>query len=86
LTLRTAAAESGKESIPAGESSPDASAPYPTSFAQVVELINSGKPIPDIKNIPDTILEGERSESTINVRKKPWEKENSPAVLENISR
>ncbi|KAB2573024.1 MYB DNA-binding domain protein [Lasiodiplodia theobromae] len=50
-------------------------APYPTSFAHIVELITSGQPIPGIKEIPDTVLEGQGSASTASKRKKPWEKD-----------
>jgi hypothetical protein len=50
-------------------------APYPTSFAEVVELISSGKPVPGIKDIPDTVLNGQGSQSSAPKRKKPWEKE-----------
>ncbi|EKG19722.1 MYB DNA-binding domain protein [Macrophomina phaseolina MS6] len=50
-------------------------APYPTSFAHIVELITTGQPIPGIKEIPDTVLEGQGSASTASKRKKPWEKD-----------
>ncbi|KAK4505763.1 hypothetical protein PRZ48_003728 [Zasmidium cellare] len=50
-------------------------APKPASFAEIVELIAEGKPIPGIKEIPDTILEGQASENQAEKRKKPWEKE-----------
>lgn len=50
-------------------------APKPASFAEICELIAEGKPIPGIKDIPDTILEGQASESQQEKRKKPWEKE-----------
>ncbi|MCJ1307235.1 hypothetical protein MMC25_000881 [Agyrium rufum] len=49
-------------------------APYPTSFSRIVELITSGEPIPGIKEIPDTILEGQESEASKPTRRKPWEK------------
>ena len=52
----------------------DVAAPYPSSFNHIVELITSGAPIPGIKEIPDTILEGQASEPTRSVRRKPWEK------------
>lgn len=52
-----------------------ADAPKPASFADICELIAEGKPIPGIKDIPDTILEGQASESQAEKRKKPWEKE-----------
>ncbi|QIX02053.1 hypothetical protein AMS68_007570 [Peltaster fructicola] len=51
-----------------------AEAPKPASFAQIVELITEGKPIPGIKDIPDTILEGQSSESQAETRRKPWER------------
>ncbi|KAI7223833.1 hypothetical protein KC343_g8117 [Hortaea werneckii] len=50
-------------------------APKPASFAELVDMIAEGKPIPGIKDIPDTILEGQASESQKSERKKPWEKE-----------
>lgn len=53
-------------------------APYSASFAEICDMIAEGKPIPGIKDIPDTILEGQASESQTQKRKKPWEKE--PAV------
>ena len=57
----------------AGDSEPPA--PYPTSFSQIVELITSGEPIPGIKEVPDTVLEGQASQPTTAERKKPWEKD-----------
>lgn len=54
-----------------------AEAPKPASFAQIVELITEGKPIPGIKDIPDTILEGQSSESQAEKRRKPWERQAS---------
>ena len=52
-------------------------APYPTSFAHIVELISSGKPIPGIKEIPDTVLSGQGTESKHERRKKPWEQQST---------
>lgn len=52
-------------------------APKPATFAEIVELIAEGKPIPGIKDIPDTILEGQASENQAERRKKPWEKDSS---------
>ncbi|OCK84578.1 hypothetical protein K432DRAFT_276640, partial [Lepidopterella palustris CBS 459.81] len=61
---------------PAGvAASSEPPAPYPTSFAHIVELITTGKPIPGIKEIPNTILGGQGTEPTKPRRKKPWEKE-----------
>ncbi|KAF2462444.1 hypothetical protein BDY21DRAFT_14710 [Lineolata rhizophorae] len=53
----------------------DPSAPYPTSFAHIVELITTGQPVPGIKEIPSTVLEGQGTQSTKPKRKKPWEKD-----------
>lgn len=50
-------------------------APYPTSFAHIVDLITSGKPVPGIKEIPNTVLTGQGTEAAKARRKKPWEKE-----------
>ena len=50
-------------------------APYPISFSQIVELITSGGPIPGIKEVPDTVLEGQASLPTTVKRRKPWEKD-----------
>lgn len=52
-----------------------ANAPYSASFAEICDMIAEGKPIPGIKDIPDTILEGQASESQTERRKKPWEKD-----------
>lgn len=54
-------------------------APKPASFAEICDMIAEGKPIPGIKDIPDTILEGQASESQASTRKKPWEKDASAA-------
>lgn len=47
--------------------------PYSSNYQQVVELIMSGKPIPGIKEIPDTVLPEQSSTSTAKPRTKPWE-------------
>lgn len=49
-------------------------APYPLSFNHIVELITTGQPIPGIKEIPNTVLEGQASQPAQAKRKKPWEK------------
>ena len=59
-------------------------APYPTSFSQIVELITSGDPIPGIKKVPDTVLQGRSSQPTTVKRKKPWEKDNTSAGEEVV--
>ncbi|KAK5122711.1 hypothetical protein LTR85_003626 [Meristemomyces frigidus] len=52
-----------------------ANAPKPASFAEICDMIAEGKPIPGIKDIPDTILEGQASDNQTSKRKKPWEKD-----------
>lgn len=59
-------------------------APYPTSFSQIVELITSGEPIPGIKEVPDTVLEGQASQPTTAKRKKPWEMDDAGAGEEVV--
>jgi hypothetical protein len=49
-------------------------APKPASFAEICDLIAEGKPIPGIKDIPDTVLEGQSTASQATKRIKPWEK------------
>jgi len=56
-------------------------APKPASFAEICEMIAEGKPIPGIKDIPDTILEGQASESQMGKRRKPWEKDDATPAL-----
>ena len=39
----------------------------------MVELITNGQQIPGIKEVPDTVLEGQASQQITAKRKKPWE-------------
>jgi hypothetical protein len=65
---------------------PDAEAEPPRlSYQEVVELIQSGKPIPGIKQIPDTVLDGRGTQSTQRRRRKPWEKETVESKQFDIS-
>lgn len=48
-------------------------APYPTSFSEIVELISTGQPVSGIKEVPDTILKGQATQSKATRRLKPWE-------------
>jgi hypothetical protein len=54
---------------------PEKGAPYPPTFAEIVELITSGKPIPGIKDIPPTLLTSQATKPTASKRRKPWDKE-----------
>ncbi|KAI4258158.1 MAG: hypothetical protein LQ352_001315 [Teloschistes flavicans] len=51
------------------------SAPFPSSFSQIVDLITKGEPIPGIKEIPDTLLTGQESAPIEAKRMKPWERD-----------
>lgn len=55
-------------------------APYPPSFDEVVEMIQSGRGhlLPGIKTIPPTVLTDKITTSTVDLRKKPWEKDDVP--------
>lgn len=48
-------------------------APYPQTFAEIVELITSGATIPGIKEIPPTLLTSQATQSVEKKRRKPWE-------------
>lgn len=53
----------------------DPTPPYPTSFADIVELITQNKPIPGIEKIPETVLDpGSSRQDHTAKRRKPWEK------------
>ena len=54
-------------------------APYPNTFSQIVELISSGQPIPGIKEVPGTVLEGQCSAPVAGKRRKPWERDEANA-------
>ena len=61
--------------LPAPANPAEPPAPYPTTFAHIVELITSGQPIPGIMEIPNTVLEGQGTQPEKARRKKPWEKD-----------
>ncbi|MCJ1259604.1 hypothetical protein MMC24_007443 [Lignoscripta atroalba] len=63
--------------------SSDASAPYPLSFNHIVDLITTGQPIPGVKEVPDTVLEGQASQAMKVKRKKPWEKTRPEDAVES---
>jgi hypothetical protein len=76
-------APSGVMPAPANPSEPPA--PYPTSFAHIVELITTGQPIPGIKEIPNTVLEGQGTQAEKPKRRKPWEKDESAVAAEGAT-
>ena len=59
----------------------DPAPPYPTSFAEIVDLITQDKPIPGIEEIPTTVLEpGSSKQDRAERRKKPWEQEDKDSA------
>ncbi|TKX26185.1 hypothetical protein C1H76_1538 [Elsinoe australis] len=80
--------ENTQSDMPAPQPAPSSggahgNAPTPASFAEICQLIAEGKPIPGIKEIPETVLEGQATASTAPRRKKPWERVAPPAEPSN---
>jgi hypothetical protein len=46
---------------------------YPTSFADVVAMINAGVAIPGVKEIPSIVLPDKTTAAKADKRRKPWE-------------
>ncbi|KAH3670550.1 hypothetical protein OGAPHI_001065 [Ogataea philodendri] len=64
----------------------DAEIPYSSNYEQLVDLIVNNKPIPGIKQIPDTVLGAEiASDSTLTERKKPWEVKTQESTATQIN-
>ncbi|CZR53745.1 uncharacterized protein PAC_03625 [Phialocephala subalpina] len=59
-------------------------APYPKSFADIVELITSGKPIPGIKDIPEGVRPEQASIPVLPKRRKPWERDVPEAQIQGL--
>ncbi len=73
-------ADSGIGETSAGrQPEPRPQAPYPSSFAQIVNLITKGEPVPGIKEVPDTLLTGQESVASSARRRKPWERDEAVA-------
>ncbi|KAI1099727.1 hypothetical protein F4804DRAFT_74024 [Jackrogersella minutella] len=49
--------------------------PYPKKFEEIVAFLQSGKPIPGIRQIPDTVIEDPAvtTRGSLEAPKKPWE-------------
>jgi hypothetical protein len=78
LDNRAEAAAAVAQPTPAPSQPANGNASYPTSFADIVALIESGKPIPGIMDIPDTVLPEKATKPTASRRRKPWEKDEAP--------
>lgn len=59
------------------------SAPYPPTFAEIIELITSGAPIPGIRDIPSITVPHLASNPTQPRRRKPWEKDVPEEIILN---
>ena len=82
-----AAATTSQQSQTTSSQSADPPPPYPTSFAEIVDLITQNKPIPGIEEIPTTVLElGSSKQDRTSRRRKPWEKDDDQeAELEDTA-
>lgn len=69
---------------PPPSSDKGAAAPYPPTFAEIVELITSGAPIPGIKEIPPTLLTSQATKPSVAKRRKPWEKDLPEDVVQGV--
>lgn len=65
-----------------GAANADPNPSFPTSFADIVALINSGAPIPGIMDIPPTVLADKATQPAASRRKKPWETQEEPIIPE----
>lgn len=80
-TASSASTQLQPESSPTSTTSAgEPPAPYPQNFAEVAEMITSGRGhlLPGIKDIPPIILAEKITPPTKELRKKPWEKDESP--------
>ncbi|PWW74859.1 hypothetical protein C7212DRAFT_345808 [Tuber magnatum] len=82
-TLATTEPDANSERFPLSDPDPNTpattpgetpDAPYPNSFAYIVELITTGQQIPGIKHIPNELNSAPPSEPVRAKRSKPWEK------------
>ena len=65
----------GNDSVSSStQASKSGSGEEPPTFAQIMDLIESGKPIPGIQEIPNTVLVGQGTEASQSRRLKPWER------------
>ena len=63
----------------------DSDPPYSSNYQELVGLLMLGKPIPGIKQIPDTVLTDQGSTASASQRTKPWEKNRLPETTEEVS-
>ena len=78
-TLASASTSSPSQHLAEGDLPSGEELPPALSFQEIKALIEEGKPIPGIKDIPNTVLEGQGSEAQLEKRRKPWESGSSRA-------
>lgn len=82
-TTPTNASAFNSPSAATGSGPQNDGAPYPTSFAQIVALIQSGAPIPGIKEYNSEPLGWEHAKpAVLPKRRKPWEKDVPEEIIQ----
>ena len=77
---RSSTTQANESSTVPSEKPPQA--PYPPTFAEIVQLITTGAPIPGIKDIPPTLLTDQATKPMASKRRKPWETDVPKEVTE----
>lgn len=72
-----------EESEEVNDNGNDQEAPYSSNYQELVDLIVSGKPVPGIKQIPDTVLSDQVSKLEAKSRVKPWEQKSEETADED---
>lgn len=78
--------ESDEVSAPEDGDDPNQEAPYSSNYQELVDLIVSGKPVPGIKQIPDTVLSDQGSKLEAKSRVKPWEQKAEGSADEDVAK
>ena len=60
--------------------------PYPKKFEEIVEFIRTGKEIPGIRKIPDTVIDDPTitPQGRLKAPPKPWEVGRTPAAGDSV--
>ncbi|VUC23370.1 unnamed protein product [Clonostachys rosea] len=58
---------------------------YPMAFAEMLKLLQEGKPVPGIRQIPNTVVRDPsiKPVGSRTVPRKPWERDNNPSSMDN---
>lgn len=78
--------ESEEVNAPENRDDQDQEAPYSSNYQQLVDLIVAGKPVPGIKEIPDTVLSDQGSKLEAKARVKPWEQKEEGSADEDVAK